>query len=105
MLPDKINTKEVQKFCKENNIIKLALFGSILSSNFKSDKSDIDILVEFEKDKHPSLAQFAGLEIKLSMILGRKVDLKTKEDLSIYFRDDVVNQAQMVYELGIEYDA
>jgi predicted nucleotidyltransferase len=39
-----------------------------------------------------------GLEIELSQILGRKVDMRTAEDLSRYFRDEVVDSALVQYE-------
>ncbi len=37
------------------------------------------------------------MEEELSVIVGRKIDLKTAEDLSRYFRDDVVAQAKILY--------
>jgi predicted nucleotidyltransferase len=37
------------------------------------------------------------MEIELSEILGRKVDLRTAQDLSRYFRDEVVEQAEVQY--------
>ena len=103
MIQEIINSKEIMDFCRENHIKKLSWFGSALGNDFQPDKSDIDLLVEFEKDKYPSLFQFAGLEIKLSEIIGKKVDLRTKEDLSIYFRDEVVQNSMKICEPGAEY--
>jgi predicted nucleotidyltransferase len=37
------------------------------------------------------------MEEELSTLVGRKVDLKTAEDLSRYFRNEVVAQAKMLY--------
>ncbi len=51
--------KKIEEFCKKHNIKKLALFGSILTSQFKST-SDVDVLVKFDKKHIPSLFTFVG---------------------------------------------
>ena len=83
-------------FCIKHHIRRLSVFGSALRQDFKSD-SDIDILVEFHQDYIPGLIKLAGIEIELSNILGRKVDLRTQEDLSHYFRQEVLNSAEIQY--------
>ena len=98
-LADYISKEKIAEFCRRNHIIKLALFGSALRDELKSD-SDIDILVEFEKGHVPGLITFAGMEIELSDMVGRKVDLRTAGDLSRYFRDEVVNSAEVQYDVG-----
>jgi len=78
----------------------LALFGSALREDF-SEESDIDVLVEFEPGHTPGLLGMARLERELSHILGgRKVDLRTPEDLSRYFRDEVLREAEVQYAQG-----
>jgi predicted nucleotidyltransferase len=68
------------------------------SLRFFRPDSDIDLLVEFEPDHTPSLLQMARLERELSAFFGgRKIDLRTKEDLSRYFRDAVVASAKVIY--------
>ena len=85
-------------FCREHGITRLAVFGSALRDDFSSD-SDIDLLVEFEPDRIPGLLGVAGLEIELSRLFsGRKVDLRTPEDLSRYFRQSVLETAEVQYE-------
>jgi len=69
----------------KNIIFFLALFGSILTSHFKST-SDVDILVKFDKENTPTLFD----------LVGRQVDLKTPYDLSPHFRDDVIAHAQVI---------
>lgn len=90
---------QVAEFCKRNHIRKLSLFGSVLSKNFRPD-SDVDVLVEFEAGARVGLIRMAGMEIELSKILGRKVDLRTPADLSRYFRDDVLRAAEIQYAQG-----
>ncbi len=79
-------------FCRRNSIRRLSLFGSILRDDFRRE-SDVDFLVEFEPGRTPSLLTMARLEIELSEMIGRKVDLRTPGDLSRYFRDDVLEEA------------
>ena len=87
--------ERVSDFCRRHHIRKLALFGSVLRDDFRPD-SDIDVLVEFEPGRTPGLA-FFGMEIELSEILGRKVDLNTPGLLSKYFRDRVLAEAEVQY--------
>lgn len=89
----------IEDFCKRHHITKLALFGSYLRDDF-SPESDIDVLVEFDREHIPTLFDVAAMEIELSEALGRKVDLRTPEDLSRYFRDEVVAQAEVQYAEG-----
>ena len=96
-LTDYIPKAELKAFCRRNHITKMSLFGSALRDELQPD-SDIDILVEFDKDHMPGLFDIAGMEIELSETIGRKVDLRTPEDLSRYFRDEVVKNAEVHYE-------
>jgi uncharacterized protein len=89
----------VAQFCQSHHIRRLALFGSQLKGTAKPD-SDIDLLVEFEPAHMPNLFSVAAMEIELSDLLGgKKIDLRTPEDLSKHFRDEVVRTAQVQYAL------
>lgn len=92
--------ERVAAFCRKHHIRRLALFGSVLRSDFRPD-SDVDVLVEFEPEQIPDLLGIARMERELSEICeGRKVDLRTPEDLSPYFRERVVKQAEVQYVQG-----
>ena len=92
-----IPQKAIAEFCKKNHIRSLALFVSVLSDNFRSD-SDVDVLVEFEPGHVPGFFRLFDLEEELSFFLGgRKVDLRTPQDLSRYFRDEVIAHAEVHY--------
>ena len=86
-------------FCQRHHIRRLSLFGSQLKGT-ATPKSDIDLLVEFDPQHIPSLFGIAGMEIELSEMLGKKVDLRTAGDLSRYFRDEVVRTAEVQYAGG-----
>jgi uncharacterized protein len=92
-----IPKEAIADFCRRNRIRKLALFGSVLREDFRSD-SDVDILVDFEPESRVGLIRLAGMELELSELLGRKVEMRTPQDLSRYFRDEVLRQAEMIHE-------
>ncbi|MBS3933858.1 MAG: nucleotidyltransferase domain-containing protein [Truepera sp.] len=93
-----ISQERLAAFCTDHGIRWLAVFGSALREDFRSD-SDIDVLVEFEPDRLPSLLGVARIERELSPLFGgRKVDLRTREDLSRYFRQAVIEEAEVQLE-------
>jgi hypothetical protein len=96
-LKQKISQNKLAEFCRKNRIRKLSVFGSAIRDQLGPD-SDIDLLVEFEKDHTPGLFSIIRMEMELAEILGRKVDVRTAEDLSRYFRDEVVQNAQLQYQ-------
>ncbi len=83
--------------CRRYRIRRLSVFGSTLKDDTRPD-SDMDLLVEFEPGAKPGLLGLAQIELDLSSLLrGRKVDLRTAEDLSRHFRDEIVRTAQPYY--------
>jgi uncharacterized protein len=92
-----VDAGELARFCRQRGIRRLSLFGSRLRQTNRQD-SDVDLLVEFESDAAPTLLDMATMEAELSALLGGlKVDLRTPQDLSRYFRDAVVREAQEQY--------
>ena len=91
---------KIADFCKRNRIRKLSLFGSALKGDLRKD-SDIDLLVEFQPSEFPSLLDLARMERELSKLFdGQKVDLRTPNELSRYFRDEVLATASVQYAEG-----
>ncbi len=91
-----LDRERIAAFCRRHHIRKLALFGSVLRDDFRPD-SDVDVLIEFEPGHAVGLIRLAGLERELSGLLGRKVDLRTPADLSRYFRQQVLDTAEVQY--------
>jgi uncharacterized protein len=88
---------ELADYCCRQGIRKLAFFGSVLRQDF-GPESDVDVLVEFLPGEHVSLLDMSRMERELSEMLGRRVELLTQEDLSPYFRDEVLATAEVQYE-------
>ncbi len=86
----------VAAFCRKHGVRRLALFGSVLTDRFRPD-SDVDVLVEFEPGVPAGFLKLAEMEIELSSVLGRKVDLRTPGELSRYFRDQVLRNVEVQF--------
>jgi predicted nucleotidyltransferase len=91
-----IPKEKLADFCRRNRIRRLAFFGSVLRDDF-TPESDVDVLVEFEPGTRVGL-RFFGMERELSEVLGHKVDLNTPGFLSKYFRDEVIAEAEVLYD-------
>ena len=91
-----IPKEEIKRFCRKYHIRRLSLFGSALRDDF-TDESDLDILVEFQTGHVVGFLRMAGIEMELSTILKRKVDLRTPAELSRYFRQEVLDSAEVQY--------
>jgi uncharacterized protein len=92
-----IDEQAIADFCRRWKIAELSLFGSVLRDDF-SPESDVDVLVEFYPGQEPGLFRLARMELDFAQFVdGRKVDMRTAEDLSRYFRDEVVSTAELQY--------
>jgi len=91
-----IPNDRIAEICQLYHISKLALFGSVLRDDFRPD-SDVDVLIEFEPAHIPGLLGLARIERELTAVIGRQVDVRTPNDLSRYFRQAVIEQAEVHY--------
>jgi integrase/predicted nucleotidyltransferase len=90
----------IDAFCRRNGVRRLAVFGSALRDDFTPD-SDVDLLVEFEPGRKVSLFDMARMEMELEeLVVGHRVDLRTAGDLGARFREEVVAQAEPVYDVA-----
>jgi len=96
-------TDQIAAFCAHYRVRSLSLFGSILRP--PSDESgygfrptsDIDVLVEFLPGQTPSLLTFGGMQLELTALIGREVQLHTPPMLSPYFRQAVLGEARVLH--------
>ncbi len=86
----------LRKFCEEHHITRMSLFGSVISTHF-TPKSDVDILVEFDPKHTPGFFSFIEMKNMLSEHFGREVDLRTPDDISKLFRNEVIQQSYLIY--------
>jgi predicted nucleotidyltransferase len=74
----------------------MSFFGSVVRDDF-GPGSDIDVLVEFDPNYIPGF-DFFSMEVELSQLLGRQVDLQTLNFLSPEIRPTVLSEAIPAYE-------
>jgi predicted nucleotidyltransferase len=89
-------TAPIAELCRHYQVRELAVFGSAARGELRPG-SDIDFLVEFLPEARIGLIGFAGLMNRLSELLGRKVDLVSKQGLKPRIRDHVLAESQVVY--------
>lgn len=86
------------EFCRGHAIKRLRLFGSAARGD-AGPESDIDLLVEFEPGRAPSLIEMVRLKDALSEMLGgRRVDLATPSMLNNpYRRREILKDLKELY--------
>ena len=77
---------------------RLFAFGSVLTNRF-TDKSDIDLVVDFDKEKVDDyFSNFFDLKYALEKLLGRKVDLLEEQAIrNPYLKSDIDMTKKLIY--------
>ena len=91
-----MDSARLADLCQRCRVRELLLFGSAARGEMRAD-SDIDLLVEFLPDAGIDLVDYAGLMLELSRLLGRKVDLVSKNGLKPLIRASVLEEARLLY--------
>ena len=93
--------EKIKAFCTDWQVIEFALFGSVLRDDFRPD-SDIDVMVKFDVNAHPSFLDLEEMEMDLKTIFNREVDLITRQgienSLNYLRRQEILSSAQILYE-------
>lgn len=91
---------DLEEICVLNGITEVAVFGSALTDRF-GPNSDIDLLVTFAPDTHPGLLDHVRIEQELAALLGRPVDLVSKQAVersaNAIRRKQILESAQVIY--------
>jgi predicted nucleotidyltransferase len=96
MIPELVFDRDrLDGFCRRWRIQELALFGSVLRSDFRPD-SDVDVLVTFEPDAPWTLWDLSRMRAELKELFGREVDLVEKKALRNPFRRQAILADQRV---------
>ncbi len=90
----------IEQFCDRHHITEFALFGSVLRDDFRTD-SDIDIMVQFHPDAHPTLFDLFDMETELKELFQRDIDLITRKGIensrNYLRRNAILSTAQVIY--------
>ncbi len=92
--------EKIAEFCKRWQVTEFALFGSILRDDFRPD-SDIDVMVQFHSEAHPTLFDLTYMENELKVLFQRDVDLVTRKGIetsrNYLRRKAILSSAQVIY--------
>ena len=95
-----IDRAAIKAFCERHHVARLAVFGSVLRDDFHAD-SDVDVLVEFLPTNTWDLLDLAAMEHELAQILGRSVDIVTRNSLkqsrNQIFRNHVLANVRPIF--------
>ena len=80
-----------------DSIQSVAIFGSYVNGN-PSEESDIDVLINFEPTAAIGFFTLSDIKNSLESFLKKPIDLLTPEAISKYFKDEILAQAEYVYE-------
>ena len=89
--------EKIAEICEKNDIVFLAIFGSTVRGEQKKT-SDIDIAIEFGKNKQKTLFDLIHVENELTSVFRRKVDLGIFSSLSPYVVENVRKEMRVIYE-------
>jgi hypothetical protein len=93
----RFDRQKVAELCRRYGVAELALFGSVLRDDFRAE-SDVDVLVSFGPEAHPSLLELVELREDLKDLFGRDVDLVERAGLRNPFRRrEILSTAEVVY--------
>ena len=95
--PLKVPDEVIRSFCRKWQIEELALFGSILRDDLRSD-SDVDVLATFASDAKWSVFDHARMREELSTLLGREADVVETTGLRNPFRrHEILTTRKIIY--------
>jgi uncharacterized protein len=93
-------THQITEFCQKWQVTEFALFGSVLRDDFRPD-SDIDVMVQFHPDAHPTFSTLDQMEAELKTLLNRDIDLITRQGIessrNYLRRHEILSSAQVIY--------
>ena len=89
--------EKLAEICEKNDIVFMGIFGSFVRGE-QNKKSDIDVAIEFDKNKGKSLLDLVHVEDELSKIFKRKVDLGIFSSINPYLVEYVKKEMQVIYE-------
>ena len=99
----KLPTEKITEFCQKWQVTEFAFFGSVLRQDFRPD-SDIDVMVKFHPDAHPTFSSLDRMEAELKSIFHRDIDLITREgvetSLNYLRRHEILSSTQVIYATG-----
>jgi len=89
--------EELAEICRKNDIVFMAIFGSFVRGE-QNRRSDIDVVIEFERNSEKSLLDLVRIENELKKVFRRRVDLGILSSLSPYIIEEVEREMRVICE-------
>ncbi|KJU81295.1 nucleotidyltransferase [Candidatus Magnetobacterium bavaricum] len=83
----------ISNVLEKYGVKRAALFGSVVRGE-ATDKSDIDLLIEFEGRK--SLLDLVGLKLEIEDLLGKKVDVLTYGSIHPLLKERILSEQEVI---------
>ena len=100
--------EKIVEFCDRWKVTEFAVFGSVVRDDFRPD-SDVDVMVQFHPDAHPTFGSLDQMEAELKTICNREVDLITRQGIetsrNYLRRHEILSSAQVIYATGSSISA
>jgi predicted nucleotidyltransferase len=89
----------IAALCRKYGVVRLYVFGSALSGDFRPGESDVDLLVEFgSMDGHSKAHAYFDMLDELRGILGTEIDLVMVGAVkNRYIARDIERTKQVLY--------
>jgi uncharacterized protein len=95
--------EKIAEFCDRWQVTEFALFGSVLRDDFRPE-SDIDVMVQFHSEAHPTFSSLDQMEAELTTIFHRDIDLITRQGIetsrNYLRRQEILSSAHVIYATG-----
>ncbi len=90
-------TQQIAEYFKTQPVLKAWLFGSFARGE-QTAESDVDILVEFDKNARVSLMKHAGMIVDLERKLKRPIDIVVNGTLLPFAQESAERDKILIYE-------
>ncbi len=93
-----VDVQAIARACEARGVLRLRIFGSVLSSEFDEQTSDVDFLVDFLPGRGGLFHDYFELKQDLERIVGYQVDLIDAGAVrNPYFARSAFRSAEDVY--------
>jgi predicted nucleotidyltransferase len=95
-----LSSSAIKAVCEQWEIMEMAVFGSIVRSDFRAD-SDIDVLLCFAPEAQQGLLTLARIKHELEASTKKRVDIAIKESIvnseNPIRRDEILKTSRIIY--------
>ena len=92
--------EKIKKFCNKWKITEFSLFGSYITDKY-TDKSDIDVLIDFDNSAKYGFFEMTEMKEELELIYGREIDLLTRNGIekskNLIRKESILNILKKIY--------